>query len=461
MKTYQDSLGQKPIEFVRNAINDYKSSEFYAWARAGDAYVTQQNTTIMTYRKWLYTMTGKAVPDNYSANHKCATNFFNRFCTQLNQYLLRNGVNFEDSNTKDKLGGDDFDRKIKKAGKASLWGIVSYCFWNRDHLEVFNSLEFVPIWDEETGALRAGIKFWQIDDRKPLRATYYEEDGYTEYIWDKGEGREFAPKKSYVQIVRVSDFNGTEIIDGKNYPTFPIVPMWSNPHHVSELMGLKEEIDAFDLIRSGAANDLDDVSQIYWILENAGGMGDVDLARFIERLRTVHSINLDDGVKAEAHTLEVPYNARESYLTRLENDLYRDAMIVNMEAVSAGNTTATAILASYEPQDDKADEFQDCVTETINGILELLGIEDTPTFTRSRIINELEVTQMVLSSAQYLDDETILKKLPFISASEVDDILGRMDKEEMERFDGQGEEADGQEVETDGIQGQENLQEGE
>lgn len=454
MKTYQDSLNQVQIEFVRSAIKDYKTSSMYKWAIDGENYATQQNTTIMNYRKWLYTLSGKAVPDNYSANHKCASNFFNRFCTQLNQYLLRNGVTFQDEKTKDKLGGNKFDRVLSRAGKIALIEGVAYGFYNMDHVDVFKASEFVPLYDEETGALRAGIKFWQIDDTKPLRATYFEEDGYTDYLWDKGkDGVILRDKTPYMQIIR-ENYDGIEIIDGRNYPNFPIVPLWANPSHVPELVGLQTEIDAYDLIKSGMANDLSDLQQIYWIIRNAGGMDENDLARFVESLKTIKAVQLDDGIEADAQTVEVPYNAREIYLNRLENDLYKDAMIVNMEAVAQGNVTATAINASYEPQDNKADEFEDCIQEFIDGLLLLIGIDDTASFTRSKIVNRAEDTQMILASAQYLDDETILRKLPFISADEINDILDKRNEEEYARF---GEETNGQEIENNGIENPEDL----
>ena len=446
MKTYQDSLDRNPIDFITEAIKAYQQDDMYKWAIDGKNYVTQQNTTIMKYRKLIYDMAGKAVPDNYSANYKTATNFFNRFCTQLNQYLLKNGVTFQEDGTKEKLGNAKFDRALKKAGKKALSQGVAYGFYNLDHIEVFEASEFVPLYDEETGALRAGIKYWQLNKDKPLRATYYEEDGFTEYIWEDGQGAILKDKQSYIQVVR-QNYDGVEILDGKNYPSFPIVPLWANPERTPELMGLKEEIDAFDLIKSGFANDLDDVSQIYWIIQNAGGMDDTDLARFIERIKVNKAVNLDSDQSAEAHTIEVPYNARETYLSRLENDMYKDAMIVNMDAIAQGNTVATAIRASYEPQDDKADEFEDCIKDFIEGILELIGIEDEPSFTRSRIVNQAEETQMILASAQYLDDETVVRKLPFITADEVDDILEKRGLEEYGRF---GEDEDGQTIENNG-----------
>jgi hypothetical protein len=42
---------------------------------------------------------------------------------------------------------------------------------------------------------------------------------------------------------------------------------------------------------------------------------------------------------------------------------------------------------------------------------------------------------MVLSAAEYLDDETILNKLPFISVDEVSAILAKKDEETADMFE--------------------------
>ncbi len=469
MKTYQDLLAklEKPDEladFLLQSIRDYQASEMYKWAVEGDAYARQRNTTIMRYQKMRYTMAGKAVPDNFAANHKCASNFFSRFIIQENQYLLGNGVTFNNKATKDHLG-KSFDTMLQRAGEKALACAVSYGFWNFDHLEVFSALEFKPFWDEVTGELKAGIRFWQIDESKPLRFTLYELDGFTEYIKDKDGIRILTEKQSYIKNFKYSEADGLEIRDGESYKSFPIIPLWANIERQSELVGLKSEIDAYDLIKSGFANDLDDASMIYWTITNAGGMDDVDLTKFLERLKTVKAAAIEDDVKAEAHTIDVPYQSRETYLTRLENDMYNDAMALNVNTISAGNITATAINAAYEALNNKVDRYEYCVTEFIYALLDLLGIDDEPTFVRSKLVNQAEETQMILSAAQYLDDETILKHLPFLSIDEVDDILDNLVKEESDRFkgvdDGSGTESDESGTEEDGEPSEEDIQSGE
>lgn len=451
MKTYEDFLAQTTEqeiqEFVRTAISDHKTSPLYKEAKIAYDYYRKRNVTITNYQKLLYTLSGQAVPDNFSANYKFANAFFPIFVKQEAHHLLGEGVTFNDDSTKDKLGGDQFDSILIKAGLASLWGGVSFGFFNLDHVDVFNILEFVPLIGEEDGGLHAGIRFWQIDQKKPLRATLYMEDGYTEYIWRDNKCEVLAEKRPYKQIVQSSEADGAEIIDGENYPSFPIVPLWGNDEHQTELTGLREKIDGYDLIQSGLANDLDDMSQIYWVLENAGGMDDVDLAKFIERMKTVRAATMeDDGARAEAHTIEVPYQARMTALADLRDSLYRDAMALDTEKITAGNVTATAIQASYENLTLKCDGFETCVVDFITALLNLVGVDDAPTFKRSKIINMNEDTQMILQAAQYLDDETILKHLPFLNIDEVDDIIKKIDEEEVERFEemtnaevGQGE----------------------
>lgn len=469
MKTYQDLLQvidnpDKLKEFILSAISDHKGSEAYRWASIGRDYDRQENTTINAYKKLIYTVTGRAIPDYFAADHKLPSNYYNRFNVQENQYLLGNGVTFNDANLKKRLGTKKkaFDTQLQKAGKAALTQGQAFGFWNLDHVEVFDFLEFAPLYDEEDGAMKAGIRFWQIAENKPLRATLYEIDGYTEYIRRKDDPglQVYKEKRPYKLKFRYTEVDGAEVYDGENYPGFPIIPLWGNQDHVCKIKAWQRKIDCYDLIESGFANDVDDASLIYWTITNAGGMDDVDLAEFIQRMKTIHATTVDGdaGVNVEAHTIDVPVTARETYLKLLERDLYKDAMALDTEVIATGNTVATAIRASYEPLNNKTDDFEYCVIEFIQGILEMIGVDDDPTFKRSTIVNQTEETTMILAAAQYLDNETVLKHLPFINPDEIEDILNKVNEEEANRFvpeegvenGGSGEETNGQETSADG-----------
>jgi len=439
MLTYQDlvALGddeQARMAFVRRLINEHQSSEKYKTAKIADEYARHRNTTIMNYQKLLYTLSGNAVPDNWSANYKIPSNFFYRFVTQQNQYLLGNGVTWEDDTTKDKLG-EDFDIKLQQAGQKALIGGVSFGFYNLDHVDVFSVLEFAPLYDEENGALMAGARFWQIDPQKPLRATLYEIDGYTDYIWHGSKGDILHEKMPYVISVTYSEADKEPIYDGRNYPTFPIVPLYGNPYKQSEIIGIREQIDAYDLIKSGFANDLDDASQIYWVVQNAGGMDDIDLAQFVQRIRTVHGASLQEGQTIEAHTLEVPYSARESILNQLRKDLYCDYMALNVEELAGEAVTAKQIQASYEPVNNKTDQYEYCVLEFVKGILAVAGIEDHPTFTRSVLVDKEEEITLLVSAGEFLHPEYVTRRILTLlgDADKADEMLEKMAADEIDR----------------------------
>ena len=443
MKTYQDleSIGlieAERMKFLTDAVREHKASEAYKVARDAEAYYAKRNVTIEKFQKVLRLVTGQSVPDLFSANYKLKTGFFRRFVLQQTQYVLSNGVTFEKDDTAEKLGAD-FENKLSTLAKKAIVDGVSFGFWNYDHLEVFcfadtpNDPGFVPLYDEETGLLRAGIRYSATDATE--RFALYELDGYTEYIKLKDEDiKLYKEKKPYVESVKRTEIGGVEEIQGSNYPGFPIIPVYANDLKQSEIIGIREDIDCYDFIKSGMANQIDNASEIYWILQGTGGMDDVDLQRFIERMRTVKAINLEPDMSAEAHTLDIPVEAREKLLDRLRGDMYEDVMLLDIEKALSGNITATGIRLAYQAQDDKCGDFEFHIREFIAKLFNLLGIEDVPSFKWNRIANETEETNMVLAAAPYLDDETIIKHLPFIATEEVEEILQRKADLEINRY---------------------------
>ena len=451
MKTYQDlqAVGEDEksrMDFVRQVINEFKTTDIYREADVAYQYAQRKNVTINQYQKLLYTISGKAVPDNYSANWKMSSNFFPRFVTQETQYLLGNGISWQNESTEEKLG-KNFDIELQKLGKNALIGGCSFGFWNLDHLESFKITEFAPMYDEENGALMAGVRWWQLASNKPLRATLYELDGYTEYVWRPGEdGEILKDKRSYITKYRSTEADGTEIYDYDNYPGFPIIPLWGNQNKQSELIGIREQIDVYDLIKSGFANDLDDASQIYWTIQNAGGMDDIDLVKFINRMKTVKAAVVEDsGAKAEAHTMEVPYQSRETYLNMVSKDLYRDAMALDTEEIAGGAVTATQIRAAYEPLNSKTDEFEYCIHEFLDDVLAISGIPDEKaTFTRSMMINKSEEIDSVMKSATNLPSDYVTRKIVTIlgDGDMADELVEQMHADELMRMNLVAEETE-------------------
>lgn len=443
MKTYQDWLkvadrseGER-MAFIRSYINEHKQSAAYRRAKAGEEYYAGKNSTIKRFEKILYNAKGQAIPDYTSANHRIATRFFFRDVTQANAVLLGNGITWAKGVGGEALG-DNFDGQIMEAGRIAQCEGVAFGFYNNGTVDIFSFLEFAPLFDEEDGALKAGVRFWQIADNKPLRATMFELDGYTEYMWRAGKGEVKQEKRAYIIEVASTQADGDVIYAMENYPTFPIVPCYANKLKESELTPIRATIDAYDLIQSGYANDVDDANIIYWTITNAGGMNDADLITILNKLKLLHAAQVDDDQQITPHNVEAPYGGREALLDRLEKTLYKDAMALNPYDIASGAVTATQIEAAYDPLMQKLDLFEAQVTKFIKGLLFVAGVEDDPTYTRGIQVNKAEEIQAVMSAALVLDDVYMTEKIMTIlgDKDKVEGALARKATTDINRLTG-------------------------
>lgn len=446
VKTYQDFLEYKEkgqeLDFITAAIGEYRSSPEFKIALDADEYEAERNITIMEFLRLIYNRAGQQVVDFTAANNKICSNFFHRLTTQRVAYSLGNGVSFANAEkvhengkwtvqdkTKEMLG-KDFDTVLYDAGLFARQHRVSYLFWNLDHVDLFKATEFCPLFDENNGSLMAGIRFWSLDwGSKPVTVVLYEEDGYTKFRTRKGSKGldlvELEKKRAYVQRIAHNEVDPDEVVGESNYSAIPIVPFWGCKNRQSDLVGMRSKIDALDLVTSGFCNDLQDCSEVYWIVSNALGMTEDDLSKFRDRMKVQHIAAVDtDNTGVTPYTQEIPTAARATLISTIRAQLYEDYGGLDVHTIAAGATN-DHIDAAYQSMDEEADDFEYQVIKAVRGILSILGVDDMPIFHRNRISNRMEQTQMVMMAANYLDDETIVRKLPFITPDEVDGILER------------------------------------
>lgn len=468
LRTFQDfEKATDKAAFVSEAISTYTLSDQYKTALVADKYDAQRNETISEIVPRIFTVAGSKVEDYTASNNKLASNFFNRLNTQRCMYSLGNGVSFVDpyeaakgkkDTTKERLG-QHFDHDLLEAGYHALIHGVSYLFWDIDRCHVFKATEFVPLIDEYDGGLKAGIRFWKLDESRPLNAVLYERDGYTTYRQGERGLEEVKGKTAYKVTYQYTDAEDEAVVISEdNYNALPIVRMYGSRLKQSTLVGMREQIDAYDIVRSGFANDMTDCAQVYWIVENYGGMNDNDLAKFLDRLKFNHVANADtqSGGRVTPYTQEIPFQARQALLTEIRSGIYEDFGGLDVHTIAAGATN-DHIDAAYQPLDENAKDFEHWVSDAIIQLLELQGIEDTPLFNRNRISNQSEQVDMLVQEAAWLDRKTILRKLPNVTADEAQAIIDGTDEEEMQRM-GMNGDAGSQETDEQGGAGEDEGQ---
>lgn len=449
MITYQDYLqSSDKISFIYQAIKDFQNSEIYTNSIKSRSYYKGENPTINKRMNWIYSSRGEKVEDKFRANNKLSSEFLSYIVNQLNSYLLGNGL-FVDEEIKKGLG-KRFDTNLFKLGINSQLDSVAwiYCYIdNKGNFSqnVFNGNEFIPLYDEITSDLMAGIRYWQLDTDKPMMVEFYERDGKStiKYGVDEGIGQVIQDKKPYIVNMNYSE-TFEEITDSDNWSVIPVFPLFYNDKNSGVLTkGLRSYIDAYDVVNSDLVNNLEDNNDIYAILKNYPGES---LEEFLTEFKMTKTIRMESDAmtgdsSAEIKQIEVPYQARKEALTIIRNDIFKNSMALDAEKLTGNSLTNVAIKASMINLDLKADLFEmnviDCVDNIINLYLEFVGKQNEEyniKFARRTLVNETEEIDNLLKIRDDLDLETFLHKLPNIDNEEIEKIVKNKEEEVQKTF---------------------------
>ncbi len=447
--TYQDwlQMGGGP-ENARKIVGGYKASAFFLHALEANRYFIGENPTLdEKYQLQIRTREKKETDGEtirYAEKAKVPGNrvpssFLRRFVCQQNQFLLGNGVTLKDSAQKDRLG-HGFDVKMQQIGEEALLHGVSYGYWNLDRLECISAARdplsgCVGLLDELTSGVSVAIQFWQLSEKRPLYMRIFEPDGVTVYSYFDAKYTVEQPKRAYKQMIR-RDALGESVVGGESYGALPVIPLYANDEHRSELTAsIKAKIDAYDRITSDFVDNLDRANDVYWVLNNFGGSVDqaLQVVQEINELKVAMSVS--DGTSsssAEPQTIEVPYLARQTALELLEKALYCDFMALSMAELTGGSLTNVAIQTAMTNLNLKCDHYEWQCFEFVQQILSLLGIDtEEITFQRQQIVNKSETVQDIYIMRSDIDRQTALKLNPYISQDDIPGILEALDAEEV------------------------------
>ena len=156
----------------------------------------------------------------------------------------------------------------------------------------------------------------------------------------------------------------------------------------------------------------------------------------------MHVVHLEDEEEVDAHQVNAPFDASDAAIDKLRYELFDNFMALDVKNIASGAATATEIKAAYEPLNSKTDLFELQVTDFINGILALAGIDDTPSYTRSMIVNKGEEVQNLLLAADKLSEDYVTRKLLEIlgDIDKVDEVMEQKLVDETSRYRNEPEE---------------------
>ena len=224
----------------------------------------------------------------------------------------------------------------------------------------------------------------------------------------------------------------------------PFIGFKNNRNMISDLKKYKDLIDIYDKVMSGYANDLEDIQQLIYILENYGGE---DLKEFLGELKRFKTVKTETGADGRTNgglktlSIEIPVEARNSILEILKKQIYESGQALQQDTENFGNASGVALKFFYRKLELKAGltqiEFEKGFNHLIRVIMKHLKISDwatrpiTQTWTRNMISNDLENAQIAAESKDIISDDSITKNHPWVENPE----------EEIKKLKKQREEA--------------------
>lgn len=223
--------------------------------------------------------------------------------------------------------------------------------------------------------------------------------------------------------------------------SIPFIAFNNNSTATSDLRKYKDLVDLYDRVLSGYANDLEDIQQCIYIIENNGA---TDTGEFLSDLHRFKAINVEtdeNGNKGGVSTLsiDIPVEARNSLLDILKKQILESGMALQNETESFGNASGVALKFFYRKLELKAGlmetEFRESLDELIKVILRLSGLttdgEIKQVWTRNIINNDLETAQIATQSMGILPQKLVLQNHPWVD--DVEDTEKLLEKEEKEK----------------------------
>lgn len=439
---------------IYKIINSFLASERLKWMQIGDKYYKCK--TDIQNRKICKTIQGKQIEETYKANNKISHAKYKNLVDEKLAYLLskpytlkNNEDDIEYIEKVKNILGNKFPYTLYQLGyEASNKGIG----WLHVYIDEIGKLKFVvipceqciPIWTDSTHTelsefiRRYSSVEWNGDSKTTTyNIEHWTTKGVTHYTQQKNNLL-LDIENSYEDNAPISHYkkNGEWLSWGK----IPFIFFKNNMVEMPDIQFIKSIIDAYDLTRSEAANYIEEVKNLIFVLKGYGG---ADLNEFMQQLNESRAVTLDadegSGLSALNPTMDI--TALREHYEQLKRDILEDGQGVNKDLDKFGSApSGVALKFMYAGLDLKCNAME---TEFKNGFSELgyfldmylleIGQGDYRAsdidieFNRNMQIDETEIINNCIASKGTISDSTILGKHPWVK--DVEKELDRLEEE--------------------------------
>lgn len=443
------------IDEIRQFIQDDAASDKKMFARKGQAYY-EADHDIKQYRLFYYNSDGELVEDTTRSNIKISHPFFTELVDQCTQYILSGEEGFIKSDIPELQKeldayfneNEDFTAELSEVltGCQTKGFDYMYAYKNAEGRLSFmcaDSIGVVEVRAKDTDDGCAYVIYWYIDriekgHKKIKRIQVWDKENTYFYV-QNGKGKiEIDTSESINPKPHILATKGNE---NKTYfKGFGFIPFFrldNNKKQFSCLKTIKELIDDYDLHSCSLSNNLVDFDTPIHVVKGFEGDNLDELQQNLKTKKVIGMESTDQGAGVEIKTVDVPYQARQTKLELDEKNIYRFGFGLNTVGLKDTNaTTNIAIKAAYSLLDLKANKLivrlKQFLRKLIKPVLaEINNIHGSDYQMRDIYFNfkpeimsnkqenaQIALTEaqtrqtevnIIMSLAQTLDDETVLK----------------------------------------------------
>ncbi len=443
MAVQENSLTDNKVVLM---INDFNNSDKRQWMTTGQKYYEVENDILK--RRITRTVKGAEVEETYKANNKLAHSKYKNMVDEKVAYLLSRdySLSCDDEGYVEKVKdvlGKHFQYQLSGLGyEASNKGIA----WLQAYIDeegnfktmIIPSEQCIPIWrDNSHTELESMIRvyetvIWEYDNKKTItNVEVWNKDGVSYYRLDG--------KLLIADYERNNDNNGPVAHYKKGdmwyaWGKVPFIAFKNNRIELPDIKFVKSLLDAYDLSRSEAANYVEEVKNLIFILKGYGGE---DISEFMRVLNEDRAIPIDDPEDGGVDTLtpQMDITALREHYEQLKRDLIEDGQSINKDLDKFGSApSGVALKFMYAGLDLKANALETEFKMSFENLLYFINIYISENnlgsykdidldilFNRDMEINESEVIENCNKSKGTVSNKTIMANHPWVKDVEAEE----------------------------------------
>lgn len=405
--------------------------------------------------------------DTTKNNSRISHPFFTELTDQCVQYMLSGDTDFvrsdipELQNYLNEYFNDEF--KMELNDLLTYTGVEGfsylYRFMGEDMKSKFrfadglNTVEVPAKYSSDGQNYIIYYYYWKTEKNKDIyRVEVWDNQKVYFYTMTNGTVKPDKERKEryHVQYVEGND----DYIDTFN--DVPFIRLDNNRKQFSDLKVVKDLIDDYDLMSCGLSNNIQDLSEGFYVVKGFNGH---DMGELTQAIKAKKRVGVGENGDVDIKTINIPYEARKVKLELDEKNIYRSGMGFDSSKSETSNVTNVVIKSRYALLDLKANKKEMQLKRMMNKVIKIVLDEinrdnktayemkdvyivfdrvvpsnetDNATIAKTEADTRQVEINTLLNLASYLDNETLMQNICTVLEIDYEEIKEKLPTDEIE-----------------------------